>query len=115
MPINVDDAFLRRASNLNSRIAEEVTTAPGGNIESITLRPGHTSFALGARVQTAVAGVGSTMHTRLVEIRDTANNRSAQLDMYVAISDNTEGINNVSAAEFLSTTPAWNVPGGSGS
>ncbi|WP_433531807.1 hypothetical protein ACQPYA_06900 [Micromonospora sp. CA-263727] len=111
MPINVDDAFLRRASDVNSRTAEEVIVAPGGNIDSITLRPGHINFALGTRVQTAVSGVGTAMHARLTEIRDTANNRSSQLDMYIAISDDTEGINNVSAAEFLSATPAWNVPG----
>ncbi|PZG14867.1 hypothetical protein C1I95_20765 [Micromonospora craterilacus] len=109
MPINVDDAFLRRASSLNSLIAEEVTASPGGNISDINLRPGHTSFAPGARVQSEVAAAGSAIHQRLTEIRDTATRRSTQLNLYITVSDETEGLNNVTAGAFLSATPAWNV------
>ncbi|MET7424483.1 hypothetical protein [Dactylosporangium sp. NPDC005555] len=109
MPITVDDAFLNRASNANQLISEQVTNSPQGDIATITLKSGHSSFSLSAPVQTAVAGVGAALNTRLGEIRTTALNRSTQLTMYAAISDDAEDLNNVSAQSFLTNIPAWNT------
>lgn len=109
MPITVDEAYLNRAANTNTLIAEEVTVSPQGDIASIVVKSGHSSFPLGVQVRTAVAGIGSNLNTRLTEIRDTANNRAAQLTMFVAVSDDVEDLNDLSAQEFLTNTPAWNT------
>ncbi|GHJ15374.1 MULTISPECIES: hypothetical protein [unclassified Micromonospora] len=109
MPITTDDAYLTRAASSNTLISEEVTASPGGDIAGISLKPGHSSFSLGNQVQKAVSGVGANLSARLTEIRDTATNRAAQLTNFMAITNDTEGMNGHQAQEFLANAPAWNT------
>ncbi|GGM63405.1 hypothetical protein ACFFX1_14195 [Dactylosporangium sucinum] len=109
MPLTSDDAYFGRAVNINLTVAEEVTVSPQGDIQTITLKPGHTRFSLGTQVQTAVATVGVNLHAKLTDIGSTANNRAAQANLFATVTDDAENMNDIRAQEFLGDAPAWNT------
>lgn len=109
MAITVDEAFLNRASKINDTIAQEVVASPHGDIKAIVLKAGHNNFSLGNSVNATVAKTGADLDARLTEIRDTASLRSNQLQMFIAMTNDTEDLNNLTAQDILTKTPSWNT------
>jgi hypothetical protein len=110
MPIKVDEDFLNRASKVNDTIATNVLASPNGDIKGIVLTAGY-NYPLGKDVNAAVANAGAQLQQRLTEIHDTASKRSTQLKMFLLMSDDTEDLNDLTAKDFFTNTPAWNTGG----
>ncbi|MFG2042304.1 hypothetical protein [Dactylosporangium sp. NPDC048998] len=109
MGITVDEAFLDNAAKINDTIAQDVVNSPKGDIKTIVLKPGHNNFTLGNNVNAAVAKTGADLDARLTEIRETASLRSTQLKMFIAVTNDTESLNDLTAQDFLTKTPSWNT------
>ena len=112
MPIEVNDAFLSQAADINMQLAGDTPAAPNGSIENMIIRPGHANFVIGQAVGAVIRANGSGVKQRLVEIGQTAGLRATQLRAFIAMTDGAEGLDEMTARDFQTRIPAFGTPGG---
>jgi hypothetical protein len=112
MPIKVDDAFLNRLANVMRDLAGQAPGASAGEIDNMKLLLGHNNFFGGQQLASLLHTRGSEIQQRLVELGETAGNRAVQLQQFLAMTNDTEDVSNLTAAQFGSQLPAWSSGGG---
>lgn len=105
MPINVDEAFLRRVAAENTVLGGEAPGAANGPIDAMIIKPGHQNFVVGQNLSTVLKAQGGVVKQRLNQLGLLFTTRGQQLRGFVDTTDDVESLNEMTVAEFRGRIP----------
>lgn len=108
MPIEVNESFLRdEVVAANRRLSAEAPVAGNGKVSEIIGKPGNSNFQPGQRLWALVQSRGTEMQKRCEEVGTRCGNRAMQILHFLAMAEEGETINKMTAAELLKQLPDW--------
>ncbi|MFK3979267.1 hypothetical protein ACI2K4_02685 [Micromonospora sp. NPDC050397] len=105
MPINVDEAFIRRVAAENTVLGGEAPGAANGPIDNMIIKPGHQNFVVGQNLSTQLKAQGGVVKQRLNQLGVLFTTRRQQLRAFVDTTDDIESLNEMTVGEFRGRIP----------
>jgi hypothetical protein len=105
--IAIDDNYLNKVQSKLLALSQDVVAAPGGTLPDVVLKVGGPNFPTGVSLKSHFNTVATGVDTALTTLGTTMTTRSGQLRLFAATTDQTESLNDMSAADFESHIPGW--------